>query len=802
MRKRIILSLVCLIFIGLQKIKAQYVQWAFNTESGNSKVFGMDMDADGNTYTTGHYYSGIQLSKRHSNVGFYIAKYDTDGNAVWSHVAGAGNTRGLAIAVDNNGNSFVAGYFQTDITFGEGPTQVTLTTTQNFPAGFIAKYDSNGVFLWAQKIPGDQNNEEIREIEVDQSGDCYVLGTANGNNYLAKHSGVDGSVIWSRNDTGAQDISTDGTNLYFTGTFRGTKMLDGNTITSSERFKTNIFYGKMNGGGSIISLLSSGGINTSDAVRISSDTSGNVYILGSRFREESSFGGNPLTYKDFNNIFIAKFGASGNQLWARQADGVGNPGPAARDIVADEYGVYITGYFHTTLDFGSVVVKGKNAFSILFKSYVAKYDINGSNQWVKVSGGVSFDEPYRVATNGKGKVTISGRTGAKATYECVELDYASQSYWGYNVRYHDATHPLAGSLPANAAQKPAPANPISGDTVVCAGQSGVIYTTDPITQGNVIYYKWELPAGATIISGKDTNSITVDFSGSATSGIIKVSGVSLSCESEPAELALQVKNIPSNSGMVKGLTQVVSGQTNVTYTLEGVSDADQYQWTLPSGITSSSGTTTTTSNSIQLNFPNASGQGTLQVKGVNSCGESNVYALDITYQAFSISGNIINEKGNAISDVNLVLTTGTDKQEQLTSTGTYQFLSLSREDYILKPERNDADLDPTVGFFDYVTLLQYNAGFATLNAYKTIAADLNNDNKVTNDDLNLLQNILNDVTTPIITWRFVPENYMFTDTNLPFTSGIAFPEELQYTPLNGEKVDQNFIAIPVGKLVN
>jgi hypothetical protein len=67
-----------------------------------------------------------------------------------------------------------------------------------------------------------------------------------------------------------------------------------------------------------------------------------------------------------------------------------------------------------------------------------------------------------------------------------------------------------------------PAGTITGPAAVCQGTSGVIYTVPAIT--NATGYVWSVPAGAAIVSGGNTNTITVDFSSTAVSGIIAVYG--------------------------------------------------------------------------------------------------------------------------------------------------------------------------------------------------------------------------------------------------------------------------------------
>jgi hypothetical protein len=61
---------------------------------------------------------------------------------------------------------------------------------------------------------------------------------------------------------------------------------------------------------------------------------------------------------------------------------------------------------------------------------------------------------------------------------------------------------------------------VSGQATVCSGSKNVAYSTTP----GMSSYVWTLPSGASIVSGATTSSISVDFSSSATSGNVRVSG--------------------------------------------------------------------------------------------------------------------------------------------------------------------------------------------------------------------------------------------------------------------------------------
>jgi hypothetical protein len=69
---------------------------------------------------------------------------------------------------------------------------------------------------------------------------------------------------------------------------------------------------------------------------------------------------------------------------------------------------------------------------------------------------------------------------------------------------------------------PAAAGAITGQSAVCIGAAGVGYSVAAIA--NATGYTWTVPSGATIASGNNTNSITVDFGPSAVSGNVTVLG--------------------------------------------------------------------------------------------------------------------------------------------------------------------------------------------------------------------------------------------------------------------------------------
>jgi hypothetical protein len=114
-------------------------------------------------------------------------------------------------------------------------------------------------------------------------------------------------------------------------------------------------------------------------------------------------------------------------------------------------------------------------------------------------------------------------TGAGTNSITVDFDpFASSGdiiVYGNNVCGNGAFSP---PFAVTVTPLPDTAGVITGPSAVCQGTSGVIYTVPVIA--NATGYVWTVPAGVTIVAGANTNSITVDFSLMAVSGMITVYG--------------------------------------------------------------------------------------------------------------------------------------------------------------------------------------------------------------------------------------------------------------------------------------
>jgi len=148
---------------------------------------GITTDNLGNFYITG---SGFN-----HNIGAFVAKYDANGNHLWTRsLKSSGWQLSRSVAVDLFGNVYLAGHTDGSL---EGNNAGEIDA-------WVAKYDSSGNLQWIDQF-GTPSNDIAWEIKVDNSGNVYLGGDTQGSlagtnaggtdAWLAKYSS-DGTSLW------------------------------------------------------------------------------------------------------------------------------------------------------------------------------------------------------------------------------------------------------------------------------------------------------------------------------------------------------------------------------------------------------------------------------------------------------------------------------------------------------------------------------------------------------------------------------------------------------------------------------
>ncbi len=166
---------------------------------------------------------------------------------------------------------------------------------------------------------------------------------------------------------------------------------------------------------------------------------------------------------------------------------------------------------------------------------------------------------------------------------------------------------------------PVAAGSIGGDNNYCADNTTKIYTVPPVN--GATSYEWTLPAGWISVSGETTNSITVKPN--ANSGTISVRGRNSCGYGAASTLAVTITGqAPTGPIAIKTTAAGLApckDQAGLTYSIDPVVGAVEYEWIYPSDWVRTAGGTAS-STSITLTAGAASGEVKVTAKGSGGCG--------------------------------------------------------------------------------------------------------------------------------------------------------------------------------------
>src|SRR6267378_3925020 len=361
---------ILFLFIA-DRAQAQAPDFAWAKRAGGTSYDygeGIAVDRLGNSFVTGYFQSptitfGSTVLTNHGDADAYVVKYDASGNVRWAaSVGGINIDLGLGIAVDSSGASYITGeFYSPTITFDS----TTLTNSNNYTNldMFVVKYDVNGDVVWA-KSAGGANDEISRGIAVDNFGNSYVTGFFTSpllsvDSQTVKNNGIEnifilkfdrvGNVVWAKSvggstyDEALGIVTDDSGNCYVTGGFKSPAITFGRS-TLTNNGGDDIFVAKFDGNGNVIWAKSAGGADDEDGQGIAVDRLGNSYITGFFYSSQLTIGSTTLTCSGSDDIFIAKYDAGGNVVWAQSAGDSGDD--YGSSIAVDGIGNgHVTGWY-------------------------------------------------------------------------------------------------------------------------------------------------------------------------------------------------------------------------------------------------------------------------------------------------------------------------------------------------------------------------------------------------------------------------------------------------------------------------
>ncbi|MCX6641442.1 MAG: T9SS type A sorting domain-containing protein [bacterium] len=364
---------------------SQNYQWAESVGGTNDDSNrDLALDNQGNVYITGCFQGinvdfdpgpGTAFLSSAGGLDIFLAKYDSLGNYLWAgRMGGANNDYGARIAVDASGNVCVIGWFEsTGADFDPGPG-IAILNTAGYTDIFFAKYDANGIYLWAHSV-GGTNYDGCHDIVLDSMNNVFITG-------------------------------------YFYGTNIDFDPGSGTAYLSSVASSGDLFYAKYDSSGTYLWAKGTGGSSYEVGNAIALDDSGNVYLTGPFSGTDVDFDPGPgtvfLSSAGGYDVFLAKYDASGDFGWVKRIGGAGDD--IGGDIViGGSSNLYISGCFHgTAVDFdpgpGIALLNSAGEFDAFF----AKYNLSGDYLWAGGIGGVSDDYGNDITLDGLENVLFYG----------------------------------------------------------------------------------------------------------------------------------------------------------------------------------------------------------------------------------------------------------------------------------------------------------------------------------------------------------------------------------------------------------
>ena len=312
--------------------------------------------------------------------GFELGEYDRrkdiiiDPILAATYLGGSWNDFAYAIALDGNGNVYVAGTTEWSDFPGIGAGSADSVFVYPEEA-FVAKLDSSLSTILAVTFLGGSAYETAYAIALDSKGNVYVAGGTNSSDFPGVGAG-----------------SADSTN-----------------------FSGEAFVAKLDSSlGKILNATFLGGSQFDYAQAIAIDGLGNIYVAGATFSPDFPGvgpGSADSILAGSTEAFIAKLDSNLSSILAATFLGGGWEYEGARAIALDSKGnVYVTGRTFSP-DFPGVGPGSVDSTYVDTEAFVAKLDSNLSSILAATFlGGNYIDDGRAIALDSKGNIYVAGST--------------------------------------------------------------------------------------------------------------------------------------------------------------------------------------------------------------------------------------------------------------------------------------------------------------------------------------------------------------------------------------------------------
>lgn len=256
------------------------------------------------------------------NSDILVAKLDKNGKAIWAKMLGGPqNDYGYGISLDKNGQIYITGTFEGNISPGTLPS---LTSNGDLDI-IVAKLDPTGKFIWAKNI-GGSGEDYSYTLHVDPQNAIYLVGDFNnsmrlGNTTLTSQGGQDifltkldasGTFSWSSSLGGTGDeysyaIAVDPNNgtTYLAGSFEGSMNIGGLTFQAKGQWDALLV--EFRNTGRVSRVIAAGGTMEENAYVPALDKNNGLILVGDFEGNTTLFDGKNYTSQGDFDGFITRF---------------------------------------------------------------------------------------------------------------------------------------------------------------------------------------------------------------------------------------------------------------------------------------------------------------------------------------------------------------------------------------------------------------------------------------------------------------------------------------------------------------
>lgn len=376
-----------LFIVGTTQTIAQDWVWGLKATGNHQHSDDTDIAVanDGNAVIAGYFQKSMILDGHslyttddyYSDI--FLGSLNPDGHIKWliSIEAGSSYSYDIGVALDDDKNIYLTGCKNGTV--------------------FVSKYDSSGVLIWNTDFDKKYYGYG-KDIAIDQFDNVFVIGGGGWNFFMAKLNFY-GETIWTKDiqvnssaGFSPNDIDVDALgNIYFAATF-GVDSIKLDDIEIKQKGST--FWGKLDPDGKFIWARAAKG-TTTDTPQIALTSDNHIYVSGS-FSERLTIEDTVLNGPCCSGPkpYIAKYDLQGNFIWAKTANGEGN----TKEIKLDFDGnLYLTGTnYDWELDY-----------------YIEKYGSSGNLIWRKDFKNPSYDIGQGLDIDNKGFLYVAAYTLAE-----------------------------------------------------------------------------------------------------------------------------------------------------------------------------------------------------------------------------------------------------------------------------------------------------------------------------------------------------------------------------------------------------